>query len=335
MVGHRTRIAQESREQWHEGEDQSLERYLAESRAMDRVATIQSSVARGWMVVAVAALAPVLISASNSPARIAITIGGIVIASRAFIKLVASLSSMLSVAIAWQQVASLFHAASREKKTAPPVIHSEARRRDQNQSLIEASEVVFRYADRSEPVLRGCDLRIQRGDRVLLEGSSGGGKSTFASLITGLRLPASGLILLGGLDHKSIGDREWRRRVASAPQFHENHVMTGTLAFNLLMGKRWPPRQEDFQEAEAVCKKLGLGDLLDRMPSGLLQLVGDTGWQLSHGERSRVYMARALLQGADLVILDESFAALDPETLQQCLSYVLGRASTLMVIAHP
>jgi ATP-binding cassette subfamily B protein len=89
------------------------------------------------------------------------------------------------------------------------------------------------------------------------------------------------------------------------------------------------------QEAEAVCRELGLGNLLDRMPAGLLQMVGETGWQLSHGERSRLYIARALLQGADLVILDESMAALDPETLRQSLRCVLDRAPTLLVIAHP
>lgn len=123
-------------------------------------------------------------------------------------------------------------------------------------------------------------------------------------------------------------------RVAAAPQFHENHVLTGTFAFNLLMGKGWPAQRQDFQEAEAVCRALGLGGLLDRMPAGLLQMVGETGWQLSHGERSRLFMARSLLQGADLVMLDESFAALDPETMQQCLDYVLGRAKSLLVIAH-
>jgi ATP-binding cassette subfamily B protein len=71
------------------------------------------------------------------------------------------------------------------------------------------------------------------------------------------------------------------------------------------------------------------------MPAGLLQMVGETGWQLSHGERSRLFMARALLQRADLVILDESFGALDPATLRRCLQTALDRAKTLMVIAHP
>jgi ATP-binding cassette subfamily B protein len=71
------------------------------------------------------------------------------------------------------------------------------------------------------------------------------------------------------------------------------------------------------------------------MPAGMLQMVGETGWQLSHGERSRLYIARALLQGSDMIILDESFAALDPETLRRALSCVLRRAPALMVIAHP
>ncbi len=80
---------------------------------------------------------------------------------------------------------------------------------------------------------------------------------------------------------------------------------------------------------------MGLGDLLDRMPAGFQQMVGESGWRLSHGERSRLYIARAILQKADLIILDESFAALDPENLRLALSCVIGRANTLLVIAHP
>jgi ATP-binding cassette subfamily B protein len=63
--------------------------------------------------------------------------------------------------------------------------------------------------------------------------------------------------------------------------------------------------------------------------------VGETGWQLSHGERSRLFLARALLQGAELVILDESLAALDPETLVLAGRGLLNTAPTLLVIAHP
>ena len=89
------------------------------------------------------------------------------------------------------------------------------------------------------------------------------------------------------------------------------------------------------EEAEAVCRELGLGPLLDRMPAGLGQMVGETGWQLSHGERSRLFIARALLQSSDLLLLDESFAALDPPTLDHAMTCVLRRARALLIIAHP
>jgi ATP-binding cassette subfamily B protein len=205
----------------------------------------------------------------------------------------------------------------------------------QLETLIATHDLTFRYHERGEPVLRGCSMRIDAGDRLLLEGESGGGKSTLASLLTGLLAPESGLLLLGGLDRQTIGAAGWRKRVASSPQFHENHVLTGTLAFNLLMGRGWPPGEKDMAEAEKVCRALDPGDLLKRMPAGLLQMVGETGWQLSHGERSRMFMARALLQNADLVILDESFGALDPATLRRCLQTARDRARTLLVSAHP
>jgi ATP-binding cassette subfamily B protein len=200
--------------------------------------------------------------------------------------------------------------------------------------LIDASDLVFRYQPQGAPVLRGADLSIYQGERILLEGSSGGGKSTLASLLVGLRTPDSGLLLLNGLDRHTLGE-SWHRLATEAPQFHENHILTGTLAFNLLMGRNWPASEEDLQEAEELCADLGLGDLLERMPSGMMQMVGETGWQLSHGERSRIFLARALLQNAQLTILDESFAALDPETLEKCLNCAFKRAQTLLVIAHP
>ncbi len=86
---------------------------------------------------------------------------------------------------------------------------------------------------------------------------------------------------------------------------------------------------------EARRGELGLSDLLARMPAGMNEIVGESGWQLSHGERSRLFMARALLQESELVVLDESFAALDPATLEQSLRCALRRARTLVVIAHP
>ncbi|MEM9492641.1 MAG: ATP-binding cassette domain-containing protein, partial [Myxococcota bacterium] len=60
-----------------------------------------------------------------------------------------------------------------------------------------------------------------------------------------------------------------------------------------------------------------------------------TGWRLSHGERSRVFIARALLQGSPMIILDESLAALDPESIGRVMDCVRRRAETLILVAHP
>ena len=74
--------------------------------------------------------------------------------------------------------------------------------------------------------------------------------------------------------------------------------------------------------------------MLARMPAGLQQMVGDSGWQLSQGERARVCVARALAQQADVRVLDESFATLDPETLDLVLECILRRSETLLVVSH-
>jgi ABC-type bacteriocin/lantibiotic exporter with double-glycine peptidase domain len=338
MVGHRTRLAQEARQHWHDGEDEELERYLEMSKKMDGAATLLMAVSpRGWLLLGMLGLTASFVASQGLSITLAISLGGILLAYRALKRLSLGLISLADAVISWQQVAPLFQAAGRPQLQGSPAVAFTPAQNEESagQAVMEAHDLVFRYQERGEPVLRGCNLTIRRGDRLLLEGASGGGKSTLASLLVGLRVPQSGLLLLHGLDRQTLGDQGWRQRVVSAPQFHENHVLTETFAFNLLMGRRWPPLEEDMKEASAICGELGLEPLLNKMPAGMLQMVGETGWQLSHGERSRVYIARALLQGAEVVIFDESFAALDPENVRLALDCVLRRARTLLVVAHP
>jgi len=335
MIGHRTRVAQESHAHWHDGEDEELEHYLQLSKNVDQSELRLIAIApRGWLIVALLGLTPAF-ARGQRPEQLAIAIGGVLIAFRAFNRVATSLWQLEDAAISWKQVAPLFHAAARPEPVGIPLLRSAKEPKIDGFNLVEAQDLTFRYQDRGEPVLRKCSFAIRPLDRILLEGHSGDGKSTLASLLIGMRTPQSGLLLLDGLDWQTLGVDGWRRRIVSAPQFHENHVLTETFAFNVLMGRGWPPTQKDMDEAEEICRELGLGDLLDRMPAGLLQMVGETGWQLSHGERSRLYIARALLQRASMIILDESFAALDPNTLRRSLQCVMKRAPALMVIAHP
>jgi len=335
MIGHRTRMAQESHAHWHDGEDEELEHYLQLSKNVDQSELRLIAIApRGWLIVALLGLTPAF-ARGQRPEQLAIAIGGVLIAFRAFNRVATSLWQLEDAAISWKQVAPLFHAAARPEPVGIPLLRSAKEPKIDGFNLVEAQDLTFRYQDRGEPVLRKCSFAIRPLDRILLEGHSGDGKSTLASLLIGMRTPQSGLLLLDGLDWQTLGVDGWRRRIVSAPQFHENHVLTETFAFNVLMGRGWPPTQKDMDEAEEICRELGLGDLLDRMPAGLLQMVGETGWQLSHGERCRLYIARALLQRASMIILDESFAALDPNTLRRSLQCVMKRAPALMVIAHP
>jgi ATP-binding cassette subfamily B protein len=330
MIGHRTRLAQLPPDRWHDGEDQALERYLKASKAMDNsTAALLAVVPRGWLVLGLVGLGPALARGVDSTAQIAIAVGGMLLAYRAFKRLAAGAWQLAGAAVAWQRVAVLFNSARPEPPSDP-----QPNRDREGVGLLDARDLVFRYSDRTEPVLHGCTFQISAGDRLVLEGESGGGKSTLVSLLAGLREPNSGRLLMDGFDRQTLGAEEWRKYIAAAPQFHENHVLAETFAFNLFMGRRGIIGPQDLREAETICAELGLAELLERMPAGLLQMVGETGWQLSHGERSRLYIARALLQNSELVVLDESFAALDPENLQRAVECVVKRAKSLLVIAH-
>jgi len=332
MTGHRTRLAQEPPERRHTTEDEALERYHQISARMDRWGVAVSAVVpNGWLVAGLAGLLPAFVRNSGS-SELAAGLGGILLAYQALRHMSSGAAQLVGAGISWKSVVPLFQAATAPLRSG---LRSPSLAAEPVRTVLDASDLSFRYRDAARPVLEGVDLRIEQGDWVLLEGASGGGKSTLVSLLTGLREPSAGLLTSGGLDQHALGEDAWRKRFAAAPQYHENHLLTGSLAFNLLLGRAWPPAPEDLAEANTVCHELGLGPLLDRMPGGLHQVVGDTGWQLSQGERSRVFLARALLQRSEMVILDESFAALDPENLRQSMECTLKRAKTLLVVAHP
>lgn len=338
MVGHRTRLVQMPPERWHYAEDESLVQYSQKSTEMDVIAAqLLSLIARGWVVIGLVGLLPAFVTESAFSVSLAVGIGGVLSANLALRKLATGLIDLIGASVAWDQIAPLFHSADR-----PNIVGSlgvafagVTNKSLSRKPILSAYNLTYRFRSADAPLIKGCNLQIYVGDHILLEGESGEGKSTLAAIFTGLRQPDSGLLLLQGLDHTAWGNLGWQRVVATAPQFHENYILGNTLLFNLLLGKGRALDAGDQARAREICEELGLGSMLKKMPGGILQMVGEIGWQLSHGERSRLYIARALLQDADLIILDESFAALDPETLQRVVRCVQKRAKTLLVIAHP
>ena len=347
MVGHRTRLAQQPAEQHHLHEDASLNRYIESARSMDHAFLMLTGVIpRGWLVLSIGLILPIVV-ATASTQQLAITVGGMMLGYRALRRLCVGLSAISSAVIAGHTVLPLVRAAAAEDLPTPPSLAVRSRRNTgeaavdehavdarSHEVLAHAKDIAFRYRANGEAVLRGCSLRVPTRVRLLLEGASGAGKTTFLSILAGLQAPDSGLLLLNGLDRSVLRTAGWRSRVVMAPQPHDNYLVGATLAFNLLVGRRWPAREDDLAEAEQVCRELGLGDLIDRMPGGLQQVVGETGWQLSQGERARVFLARAILQDPDLLLLDESWGNLDPENVERVTRCITERAPAVIAIAH-
>jgi ATP-binding cassette subfamily B protein len=336
MVGHRTLVAQLPPERRHRGDDRALAAYERRAAALDAaMAQLASLAPRGWLALGILGLGPAFAAGAASAAQ-AVSLGGVLLVYLGLRRLADAAPALCTAVVAWRRTRPIFAAAARGAAAPPAPLVAQApdEQAAGRRGLLVARDVSFHYPGRAEPVLREASFELGRGARVLVDGPSGAGKSTLVALLAGLRQPSSGVLLLSGFDHHSLRPERWRQRSAGVPQTHENHLLSATLLFNLLMGRRWPPRAEDVAEAEAVCCALGLGPLLERMPAGLQQMVGDSGWQLSHGESSRVFVARSLLQSLDVRVLDESFASLDPDTAATVLDAVLARSETLVVVRH-
>jgi ATP-binding cassette subfamily B protein len=290
------------------------------------------------MVAGLATLAAAT-SGAEGPGRVAAALGGLWLGRAGLARLASALCEASSARSAAREVRPIVEAPRAGEAWGGEERGGGAESRGAGEVrrgvlLIEARGLGCRTPEGKRQLLTDASLAIRAGDRVVLDGPSGAGKRSLAAVLAGQRLPDEGLLLLGGLDVATLGLPAWRRRVVAVPQLHANHIFAETLAFNLLLGRGWPASAGDLAAADEVCRELGLGELLDSLPSGLEQPVGEAGWELSDGEASRVCVARALLQEPELLILDESLAALDPESRVGVLAAVERRAGALVVIAH-
>ncbi len=322
IAGHRTTRLQMHPERRRRQLDTGLSGYLAMARTADaRARLLLVSLPSLWTIGALGCLLPVSLAGGLEATGLAITVGATLLGARAVNALVGSIAAGLRAEVAFAQLGELLEAASRPVAVGRPAVlrgHGDA---------IRASGLVYCHAGRTRPTLSGVDLAISPGERLLVTGASGGGKSTLGAVLVGLRSPQA-----GQLAFPSGGDRP---AAMAAPQFHENHVFSATLAENLYPAHMGPLSAAMEADARALLDRLGLGPLVERMPMGLMQRLGSGGLALSQGERSRICLARAVLADADLLVLDESFGALDPHSARQCLGAVRASARALVVIAHP
>jgi subfamily B ATP-binding cassette protein MsbA len=194
---------------------------------------------------------------------------------------------------------------------------------------IVLDDVRFEYAA-GEPVLRGVDLRIGRGEVVALVGPSGAGKTTVANLVPRFYDPTGGRITLDGVDLREIGVEDLRSRMGIVTQ--ETILFHDTVRANIAYGLG----DVDQAELEDAARAAHAHPFIVQLPDGYDTVLGERGTRLSGGQRQRIAIARALLRDAPILILDEATSALDTESealVQEAIERLM-EDRTVLVIAH-
>ena len=213
----------------------------------------------------------------------------------------------------------------------PHEVVDAASARDEQLALgkIEDRDVHFAYLE-GRPIFAGLSVTIQAGQHVGLVGFSGSGKSTFVQLLLRQYDVQRGQILIDGHDIKELQQSSLHSQVGLIPQ--EPQLFHRSLLENIRYG-RIDASDEEVTEA---AKLAHAHDFITAMQQGYGSLVGERGVKLSGGQRQRVAIARVLLKGAPIVVLDEATSSLDSVT-EQAIQETFGgvlRGKTVLVIAH-
>lgn len=157
--------------------------------------------------------------------------------------------------------------------------------------------------------------------RVGIVGASGAGKSTLLGVLGGFSDPESGVLQIDGQPISGDAKQEWQRQIAYIPQ--HPYLFSQSLADNI----RFYEPEATSEQVEQVIREVGLSDLVDSLPNGCDELIGEGGRMLSGGQAQRVALGRALLGNRPVILLDEPTAQLDIETeweLKQTMLSVFG-----------
>ena len=193
---------------------------------------------------------------------------------------------------------------------------------------IEFKNVSFGYTE--EKILHDVSFTLEPNKTYALVGSSGGGKSTIAKLISGFYKINAGEILIGGKNISSYSKNALMRSIAFV--FQTSKLFKTSIFENVKMGNKHASDEEVMNALRlARCE-----DILAKFPEREKTVIGSKGVHLSGGEIQRVAIARAILKNADIIILDEASAAADPENeyeIQQAFSNLM-KNKTVIMIAH-
>jgi ATP-binding cassette subfamily B protein len=211
----------------------------------------------------------------------------------------------------------------------PPPQAARSARRSQGHLVFD--HVAFTYPGAAEPVLRDIVLDLPPGQTVVLTGATGSGKSTLLQLVPRLADATSGSVRLNDTDIRDIPLARLRAAVGCA--FEDATLFSASVRENVMFGA--PEADEDAVEAALTAAQARFAYDL---PWGLDTRIGEQGMALSGGQRQRIALARAILAGPDVLILDDPLSALDVHTeerVTRALHEILAGATALVVAHRP
>ena len=193
---------------------------------------------------------------------------------------------------------------------------------------IELRNVTFGYNRDLPPILEHFSLKIEAGKSIALVGSSGCGKSTILSLISGLYEPWEGEVLFDGKPRKDIDRLTFANSVSVINQ--DVTLFEGTIADNV---KMWDESIEDFAMVLA-CNDAQIHYEIMERPGAYQGIVTERGKNFSGGQRQRIEIATALAKEPTILLMDEGTSALDPKTEIEVMKHIYDMNVTFITIAH-
>lgn len=191
---------------------------------------------------------------------------------------------------------------------------------------VECDDVMFAYVS-DEPILSGCDLRVEPGEVLALVGSTGSGKTTLCELVAGLMPSDSGAIRVGGVPIEDIDPVALHREVALV--FQESFLFADSVEENLSLGEADPAAVRSASRIAQAER------FVARLPSGADTVLGERGVTLSGGQRQRLALARALARKPRVLILDDATSAVDPTIESRILDALREELTiTTIIVAH-